>query len=212
MSGFAELAAQSVVWLALVAVIGVIVGWSFGSLRASRTTGERYDTQLRATMRRMSDAESEVVTLRAKLEQYEVNLSSQARESESREHLLEALEARLAEAEDAAQDARRASESADETLAPASNGVPPSSIEDVVARTSANGAVPVDDLTRIKGIGKVIQKTLNELGITSYAQIARLTDDDVVIVEDALDSFRGRIQRDDWMGSAAALYDEVYGG
>ncbi len=61
-----------------------------------------------------------------------------------------------------------------------------------------------DDLKKISGVGPVLEKKLNALGITKYAQVAAFTEDDVSRVDDAL-SFKGRIGREDWIGQAKAL-------
>nr|WP_306268828.1 50S ribosomal protein L21 [Pararhizobium sp. IMCC3301] len=61
-----------------------------------------------------------------------------------------------------------------------------------------------DDLKKISGVGPVLEKKLNALGITKYAQVAAFTEDDVSRVDDAL-SFKGRIDREDWIGQAKAL-------
>ncbi len=61
-----------------------------------------------------------------------------------------------------------------------------------------------DDLKKISGVGPVLEKKLNALGITQYAQVAAFTADDIAKVDDAL-SFKGRIERDDWLGQAAKL-------
>ena len=45
---------------------------------------------------------------------------------------------------------------------------------------------------------------LNDLGITKFAQVAAFTKDDIEKVDDAL-SFKGRIERDDWVSQAAEL-------
>ena len=44
-----------------------------------------------------------------------------------------------------------------------------------------------------------------------YRQIARLSPEDVAVVNEALEVFPGRIERDDWMSSARELHREVYG-
>lgn len=62
-----------------------------------------------------------------------------------------------------------------------------------------------DDLTLISGIGPVIQKKLNGIGIYSFQQIAEFTPDDIERVTDVLRVFKGRIGRDNWIGQAAAL-------
>ena len=215
MSGFTALAAQGIVLLALISLIGVIVGWSFGSLRASAKTSERYEQQIRAMMRRMSEAEADVVTLRDTLEQSQHMVASQSREHESREHLLAALEARLAEAAGAAEDALRASSGSEVELPSAAGGhngaAGAGTVEEMVRRTSVGVNDRTDDLTQIKGIGGVIAATVNGLGITTYAQIARMTEADVDVIEGALDSFKGRIRRDEWVASAADLHRDEYG-
>ena len=43
-----------------------------------------------------------------------------------------------------------------------------------------------DDLTKIKGIGPVAAGQLNEQGITTYAQIAKLSDKDVARIDEAM--------------------------
>ncbi len=61
-----------------------------------------------------------------------------------------------------------------------------------------------DDLKKISGVGPVLEKKLNDLGITKFAQVAAFTAEDIAKVDDAL-SFKGRIERDDWLGQAKAL-------
>jgi small subunit ribosomal protein S2 len=61
-----------------------------------------------------------------------------------------------------------------------------------------------DDLKKISGVGPVLEKKLNDLGITTYAQIADLKKDEIAQIDDAL-SFKGRIDRDDWKKQARDL-------
>ncbi|MBL4645905.1 MAG: 50S ribosomal protein L21 [Hyphomicrobiales bacterium] len=61
-----------------------------------------------------------------------------------------------------------------------------------------------DDLKKISGVGPVLEKKLNALGITKYAQVAAFSADDIGRVDDAL-SFKGRIDRDNWVEQAATL-------
>lgn len=64
----------------------------------------------------------------------------------------------------------------------------------------------VDDLKRIKGVGSVIEETLNGLGIYQFSQIASWNDDNISWVENSL-SFPGRITREDWINQAKTLDD-----
>ena len=61
-----------------------------------------------------------------------------------------------------------------------------------------------DDLQRISGIGPGIEKTLHALGIYHFRQIAELTPDNVAWIDQRL-RFRGRIEREDWIGQAKRL-------
>ncbi len=62
----------------------------------------------------------------------------------------------------------------------------------------------VDDLTRIKGIGKKLSGLLNELGIFCFAQIADWSEDEAAWIDDYL-AFKGRVAREDWIGQARAF-------
>lgn len=68
-----------------------------------------------------------------------------------------------------------------------------------------------DDLKKIKGIGQVLEKTLNELGISTFRQIALLDETHMRQVERALKTFPDRMQRDDWIGQARELHRRHYG-
>ena len=62
-----------------------------------------------------------------------------------------------------------------------------------------------DDLKLIKGIGPAIEKTLNELGICRFDQIAEMSEYDIDRVAQRLKGFRTRIYREDWIGQARDL-------
>lgn len=61
-----------------------------------------------------------------------------------------------------------------------------------------------DDLKLISGVGPKLEKTLNGLGFWHFSQIADWKKADVAIVDDEL-SFKGRIERDDWIKQAKKL-------
>jgi predicted flap endonuclease-1-like 5' DNA nuclease len=67
---------------------------------------------------------------------------------------------------------------------------------------------PPDDLKRISGVGPKLEQLLNEQGITTFAQIAGLSDADVDRLQQRMPQFPGRIRRDDWVGQAARLQAE----
>lgn len=65
-------------------------------------------------------------------------------------------------------------------------------------------AGPGDDLKQITGVGPKLESLLNEQGITTFAQLAALSDDDIDRLQDVL-QFPGRIRRDRWVEQARQL-------
>jgi len=65
-----------------------------------------------------------------------------------------------------------------------------------------------DDLKQIKGIGPAIEKTLHELGIFRFDQVAEMNEYDIDRIARRLKGFRTRIYREDWMGQARILQDQ----
>lgn len=61
-----------------------------------------------------------------------------------------------------------------------------------------------DDISLIAGIGPKILKGLNDLGVTSFAQIASWTDADVERIETELKQ-KGRVAREEWIEQAKEL-------
>lgn len=86
--------------------------------------------------------------------------------------------------------------------APASASV--SNVEASKPKGFTSAPAEVDELKRIKGIGPVIERTLNDLGIYQFKQIAEFSSENVDWVEGYL-SFPGRIGREEWVTQAKAL-------
>lgn len=63
-----------------------------------------------------------------------------------------------------------------------------------------------DDLTRLVGIGPKLAVSLNDLGVTTFAQIAAWTADDLAKIDAAL-SLKGRAGRDAWVAQARRFTD-----
>ncbi len=61
-----------------------------------------------------------------------------------------------------------------------------------------------DDLKKIGGVGPKLEGVLNDLGFYHFDQIAKWTDAEIAWVDSRL-KFKGRIERDDWIGQATAL-------
>lgn len=69
----------------------------------------------------------------------------------------------------------------------------------------AQAVGPDDDLMMIKGIGPKLNELFHSLGIRRFDQIAAWTDTDVAKVDEHLESFRGRIVREEWVEQAKLL-------
>ncbi|WP_422050951.1 NADH-quinone oxidoreductase subunit NuoE [Shimia sp.] len=61
-----------------------------------------------------------------------------------------------------------------------------------------------DDLKQLKGVGPALEKKLHDAGVTTFAQIAGWSADDIAEMDDKL-SFKGRIDRDGWVEQAKLL-------
>lgn len=73
------------------------------------------------------------------------------------------------------------------------------------APTPAPTAGAADDLTRIKGLGPKIAALLGEFGVTTFAQIAAWTPEEVERIDAKMGRFSGRITRDQWVEQAKML-------
>ncbi|GAB4036143.1 hypothetical protein [Spirosoma gilvum] len=62
-----------------------------------------------------------------------------------------------------------------------------------------------DDLKDIVGVGPFLEKKLHAIGIYTFRQIANFNKEDIDKVNDIIEFFPGRIERDDWVGQAAQL-------
>ena len=88
-------------------------------------------------------------------------------------------------------------------------------VDDVAEPVAENDGEPPlsrdsrDDLKMIKGVGPAIEKTLNEMGIFRFRQIADMSEYDIDRVARRLKGFHSRIYREDWIGQARALLDDA---
>ena len=88
-------------------------------------------------------------------------------------------------------------------------------LEDVEFIEELNGfdeADQRDNLKKIKGVGPAIEKTLNEMGILRFQQIADMSEYDIDRVAQRLKGFRSRIYREDWIGQARDYLDRNLNG
>lgn len=68
-----------------------------------------------------------------------------------------------------------------------------------------------DDLKLIVGIGPVLERMLQKMGVSTYRQIARWSERDIDDFDARLPEFPGRIRRDAWVTQARALHQSKFG-
>ncbi|MEL6884271.1 MAG: 50S ribosomal protein L21 [Pseudomonadota bacterium] len=68
-------------------------------------------------------------------------------------------------------------------------------------KAAPKAAAGADDLKELSGVGPALEKKLHENGVTTFAQIAAWTPEDVADMDEKL-SFKGRIEREGWIEQA----------
>ena len=91
----------------------------------------------------------------------------------------------------------------DETPAAATETTRPSNLLDAPQGEA-------DDLTKISGVGPKLLQKLNENGVYHFWQIAEWGAAEIAFMDDQL-SFKGRIERDNWIEQATTFAAEVKG-
>lgn len=69
-------------------------------------------------------------------------------------------------------------------------------------------AAEADDLKDIVGIGPFLERKLHSLGIYTFRQVANFTKEDITKVNELIEFFPGRIERDDWVAQAKGFYKQ----
>ena len=72
-------------------------------------------------------------------------------------------------------------------------------------------AAEADDLKDIVGIGPFLERKLHSLGIYTFRQVANFEKEDINKVNEIIEFFPGRIERDDWVGQSKVFYERKYG-
>ena len=72
-------------------------------------------------------------------------------------------------------------------------------------------ALEADDLKDIVGVGPFLERKLHSLGIYTFRQVANFTKEDIDKVNEIIEFFPGRIERDNWVDQSRAFYEQKYG-
>ncbi len=107
-------------------------------------------------------------------------------------------------ADQAEMNKRVATGEANEKVAETADGSAPKPAKKAAKSKAEAGA---DDLTKLSGVGPALEKKLHEGGVSSFAQIAAWSEDDIAKFDEEL-NFKGRIAREGWVAQAQALQAE----
>lgn len=125
----------------------------------------------------------------------------------SRQRLIDQLESELTSTERAVDDCYRArfvpNTDREETLI--LNRIRVRAGEINFTRIGLATATEADDLKEIVGIGPFLERKLHAIDIYTFRQIANFNQEDIEQVNDIIEFFPGRIERDRWVGQAKEL-------
>ena len=185
-------------WMLAAAVLGVIIGWIL--------RGRRLSADLEAWAADHADQGDPIIAAGEPIDEPESVLEAEplAIEPDDPVVLPEPEPEPAAEKTDPAEELAEESHLPDKETATAM-------MAEIAARTRGTGPRVEDDLKLIHGVGPKLDGLLKSMDITSFRQVALFTSDDIAYVTAALDAFPGRIERDDWMSSAAEQHELKYG-
>ena len=86
----------------------------------------------------------------------------------------------------------------------------PTKVDEKLGLLYTSAPAEVDDLKKISGVGPVLEEKLNESGLYTFKQVTEWSAANIEAFDDIL-SFKGRIERDNWIEQAKTLHEEKYG-
>lgn len=191
-------------------VLGVLVGVGLAWYLLERYRRDENQEREANFSSRLATLQEELRQSDSALAETKERLIALQMESRATEARAKPLEAELAQAKRAAEQAieqemkqRRLLAELQERLAgDTPEPAAPPQPEETQAQPAAS--TKADDLTAIRGIGKVIEKKLHQMGIISFGQIAALTPAEVRRVNEVIE-FPGRVERERWIEQAREL-------
>jgi len=147
-----------------------------------------------------SELQKELDSLKKQLTESQSALDSCRQSGQSQQRKITELQSNL----DKVQKDRNAISESGRSPTSSENKPNPGNVSTAPAKRTPLFTAPAekDDLKLIYGIGPVMERILNELGITSFKQISEFSNNDIERVAKAIDTFPDRIERDDWVGGA----------
>jgi molybdopterin-containing oxidoreductase family membrane subunit len=78
----------------------------------------------------------------------------------------------------------------------------------LLERVGSADASQADDLKLISGVGPVLEKTLNSVGIFTFGQVSKMKSEEYNLLDSLTKSFPGRAERDNWASQAKDLMNK----
>jgi len=78
----------------------------------------------------------------------------------------------------------------------------------LLERVGSADASQADDLKLISGVGPVLEKTLNSIGIFTFEQVSKMKSEEYNLLDSLTKSFPGRAERDNWASQANDLMNK----
>jgi predicted flap endonuclease-1-like 5' DNA nuclease len=191
-------AIEIVVFMAAAAITGVVLGWVLNGA-FSREQTEIAD--LRAQLRQMKKANRESKAEKASTATVSATAGSATPAAKAKP--VKAKTTSKTPAEAGKKSAKRKNQAERE----ADQAAGRQAFADVIGRVGKTDTQ--DNLTKIHGVGKNYATMLNDLDISSYAQISKLRKTDVRTLAAALGVLDDRLETEDWVGSAKELLKEA---
>jgi predicted flap endonuclease-1-like 5' DNA nuclease len=191
-------AIEIVVFMAAAAITGVVLGWVLNGA-FSREQTEIAD--LRAQLRQMKKANRESKAEKASTATVSATAGSATPAAKVKP--VKAKTTPKTPAETGKKSAKRKNQAERE----ADQAAGRQAFADVIGRVGKTDTQ--DNLTKIHGVGKNYATMLNNLDISSYAQISKLRKTDVRTLAAALGVLDDRLETEDWVGSAKELLKEA---
>ena len=183
------LAAQILLWIAIAFTVGALLGWWYGRSSSFMLEDTSFTVKKDAGGGSIGILSDSLLETQRELKDCQQSLAV----AESK---LKEMDLRFEK-----KDQKNVSSGAVDTLP----------IADAEDGSHSQGEPVFDDLTLIYGIGPYIQSKLREINISSFKQIAHLTEEDIKRIEESINYFPGRIARDGWKESARILHGKKYG-
>ena len=193
-------------------VFGMLVGIGLTWFLLGRAMADEQNARDSAARARIAALQNELAESDAALNETKDRLIAVQMDARAVEAKASPLQAELAQAKRAAEQAMEqemrqrelTAQLRDELAALKRGAAPKATPRKAPEPAPAVDGAKADDLTVIKGIGKVIEKKLHEMGITSFRQIAAMTPEDAHRVNEAIE-FPGRVEREHWIEQARTL-------